>query len=53
MLFLGQLLNLPFLRHKSATIRQIDSYMVSNSKLKLDLCNCVKFEIIEPTAPPQ
>ena len=32
---------------------QIDSNKVSNSKLKLELCNRVKTEIIESTAPPQ
>ena len=53
MLFLKQPLILPFLCHKSATTCQIDSNKVSNSKLKLDLCNCVKIEIIEPTAPTQ
>ena len=53
MLFLKQLLILPFLSHKSATTDQIDSYQVSNSKLKLDLCSCVKIVMIEPTAPPQ
>ena len=31
----------------------IDSNKVSNSKLKLDHCNCVKIEMIESTAPPQ
>ena len=53
MLFLMQPLILPFLRHKSAITRQIDSYKVTNSKLKLGLCNYVTFEIIESTAPPQ
>ena len=53
MLFLKQPLMLPFLRHKSRTTRQIDSNEVSNSKLKPDLCNCVKLEIIEFTAPSQ
>ena len=53
MLFLKQALILPFLCHKSATTCQIDSYEVSNSKLRLDLCNCVKTEMIESTAPPQ
>ena len=42
-----------FLYHKSATTCQIDSNKVPNSKLKPDLCNCVKTEIIESTAPPQ
>ena len=50
---LKQPLILPFLCHKSATTCQIDSYKVSNSKLKPDLCNCVKIEIIEFTTPPQ
>ena len=53
MQFLKQPLNLPFLCHKSATMHQIDSSKVSNSKLKLDLCNSVKMEMIEFTAPPQ
>ena len=53
MLFLKQLLILPFLCHKSATTSQIDSYKVSNSKLKPDLCNCAETEIIESRAPPQ
>ena len=53
MLFLKQPLILPFLCHKSATTCQIDSYKVSNSKLKPDLCNCVKAEMIEFTAPPK
>ena len=53
MLFLRQPLISPFLSHKSATTRQIDSRKVSNSKLKHDVCNCVKTEITEPTAPPQ
>ena len=51
--FLKDPLILSFLCHKSATTCQIDSYKVSNSKLKSDLCNCVKTEIIESTAPPQ
>ena len=53
MLFLKQPLILPFLYYKSVTTCQIDSNKVSNSKLKLDLLNCVKIEIIESTAPPQ
>ena len=53
MLFLEQPLILPFLCHKSATTCQIDSYKVSNSKLKPDLCSSVKTEMIESTAPPQ
>ena len=53
MLFLKQRLILPFLSNKSATTCQIDSNKVSNSKLKLDLCNCVKIEIIESADPPQ
>ena len=36
-----------------ATTCHIDSDKVSNSKLKLYLCNCVKIEIIESAAPPQ
>ena len=31
---------------------QIDSNMVSSSKLKSDLCKYVNMEIIESTAPP-
>ena len=53
MLFLKQPLLLPFLCHKSATTCHIESCKVSNSKLKLDLCNCAKTEISESTAPPQ
>ena len=53
MLFLKQPLILHFLCHKSATACQIDSKKVSNSKLRLDLSNFVKTEIIEYTAPPQ
>ena len=52
-LFLKQLLILPFLYHKSATMYQTDSYTVSNSKLKPDLCNYAEPKIIEPTAPLQ
>ena len=53
MLFLKQPHILPFFCHKSATTCQIDSYKVSNSKLKPDLSKCAKTEIIELTAPPQ
>ena len=53
MLFLKQPLILPFLCHKSATACQIHSYKVSNFKLKGDLSNSVKTEMIESTAPPQ
>ena len=53
MLFLKQPLILPFLYHKSATTCQVDSYKASNSKLKPDLCNCVKTEIIESMDPPK
>ena len=53
MLFLKQSLILPFLYHKSATTCQIDLYNVSNSKLKPDLYNWVKIEMIESTASPQ
>ena len=53
MLFLKQPLILHFLCHKSATTRQITSYKVSNSKLRPDLCSCVKIEMIESTAPVQ
>ena len=52
MLFLKQPLILPFLFNKSATKLQIDTYNVSNSKSKPDLCNCIKTEITETTAPP-
>ena len=44
---------LPFFYHKSAATCQIDPYKVSNSKLKPNLCNCVKTEVIESMAPPQ
>ena len=53
MLFMKQPLILPFLCHKSTTAHQTDLHKIPNSKLKLDLCNCVKFEIFESTAPPQ
>ena len=53
MLFLKQRLILHFLCHKSAATCQTDSNKVSNSKLKLDLRNCVKIEIINNKAPPQ
>ena len=53
MLFLKQQQILPFLYHISATTCQIDSKKVSNSKLKPDLCSCVKTEMIEFTVPPQ
>ena len=43
----------PFLCHNLAATCQIDSNNVSISKLKPDLCNCVKSEIVESTAPPQ
>lgn len=42
-----------FLCYKSATINcQIDKNKASNSKLKLDLCSCVRTEIINAIAPP-
>ena len=44
---------LPFICHKPATTCEIDLNGVSNSKLKLDLCNCVETKIIGSTAPPQ
>ena len=44
---------LPFLCDKSATTCQIDLKKVPNSKLKPDLCNCAKTEMIESKAPPQ
>ena len=53
MLLLKKPLTLPFLCHKSATTCQIDSNKVSNSKLKSDLYECVKTEIIEHSAPSQ
>ena len=53
MLFLKQSLILPSVCHKSVTNCQIGSNNVSNSKLKPDLCNCVKSEMIEAIAPPQ
>ena len=53
MLFLKQPLILPFIRHKSETNCQNDSNTVSNSKLKPDLCNCVKIEIIDLLAIQQ
>ena len=53
MLLLKQPLILPSLYHKSATTSQIDSYKISNAKLKPDRCNCVKTEITKSTAPLQ
>ena len=53
MLVLKQTPILPVIRHKSATTSQIDFNKVSNSKLKPGLCNCVKIERMESTAPPQ
>ena len=56
MLFLKQTHILPFLYHKSATTcqtGQVDSYKISNSKLKSGLNNCVKTETTEFTAPRQ
>ena len=53
MLSLKQSLISSFLCHRSATTCQFDLNMVSYTKLQLDLCNCVKAEIIESTAPPQ
>ena len=44
--FLKQPLILPILCHKSAIMCQIDQYKVSISRLKPDLCNCVKSIII-------
>ena len=52
-LVLKQPLILPFLYHKSAAKYQIDLNKVSYSKLKPDLCNSVKTEIIESRPPPQ
>ena len=49
-LFLKQPVILPFLCHKSATTCQIESCKVSHSKLKPDLCSCVKAEITERMA---
>ena len=45
-LFLKEPLTLLFKYYKSAIMCQIDSYKVSNSNLKPDLCNCAKTEII-------
>ena len=53
MLFLKQPLILPFLCYKSSTTCQIDSNKVSNSKLKPNLCNCVKTKMIESTQQPR
>ena len=53
MLLLGLPLILPFLCHKSAATSQIDSCKGSKSKLKPDLYDCVKTEMIESTTPPQ
>ena len=50
MLFLKQPLICLFLCHESATTRQMNPYKASNSKLKPDLCNSVKTEMIEYTA---
>ena len=52
MLLLKKPLSLIFLSHKSATTCQTGSNKVSNSKRKLDLCNCVKAKITEYKAPP-
>ena len=53
MLILKQPIILPLPHHKSATTCQSDSYMVSNSKLKLDLRSCLKTEMIESASPPK
>ena len=53
MLVSKQPLILPFLCHLSATTCQINSFDVSNSKLKPGLCSGAKTEINESTAPPQ
>ena len=53
MLFLKQPLILTILCHKSAVPCQIDSNKVFSCKLKLNLGNYVKTEIIESAAPPQ
>ena len=53
MLFVKKPLILPFLCHKSATTCQIDSYKVSNSKLKPEQCRFLKDKMTESTAPPQ
>ena len=50
--FLKRPLILPFLYHKTAPTSQIDSNKVSNSKLKLDLYNLSKIDIIRSAAPP-
>ena len=53
MLPLKQQFILALLCHKSTTTCQIDSNKISNSKSEPDLCNCIKWETIEATAPPQ
>ena len=53
MLFSKQPLSWAFLCHKSAITFQNDSCNLSNSKLALDLCNCIKTEMVESKAPPQ
>ena len=53
MLFLKQPLILSFLCHESGSTCRIDSTKISNFGLKLELCNCVKIEVIEYIAPPQ
>ena len=53
MLFLMQPPILPVLCYKSVTMCQTDSNKVSNSKLKPELCDCVKTEITEYTALSQ
>ena len=52
-LSLREPLILPILCHKSTTTSQIDSFKVSNFKLKPDLYHCVRNELIESAAPPQ
>ena len=53
MLSLKQPFILLFLCCKSTTIYQIESYKVSNSKLKPELSNCSKTEMTESAAVQQ
>ena len=46
-MFLKQPRILAYLCHKSEVTSQIDSKRASNSKLKPNLCNCIKIEIID------
>ena len=53
LLFSKQPLTLPSLCHKSVTTSQTDSYKVSNSTVKPNLCNCIKSKMTQSTEPPQ